>query len=128
MSRGALHALAPCTRFLRAPSATGLIICAIPVFWSGKSDGDGRGPHDDDCILDGFLTRLRTEGVGERTADYTRNRRYLLNLADAITRILSSTKEIGELAGYTSRVMTLLETLEDVNRGVYQKVQCPNAM
>ncbi|XXQ33680.1 ABC transporter domain-containing protein [Plasmodiophora brassicae] len=85
-------------------SATGLIICAIPVFWSGKSDGDGR------------------EGVGERTADYTRNRRYLLNLADAITRILSSTKEIGELAGYTSRVMTLLETLEDVNRGVYQKV------
>lgn len=59
--------------------------------------------------------------VGDRTASYTRNRRYLLSLADAITRILSSTKEIGELAGYTARVHTLLQTLEDVDQGIYVK-------
>eukprot|EP00474_Spongospora_subterranea_P008945 CRZ09403.1 hypothetical protein [Spongospora subterranea] len=87
-------------------SATGLVICALPVFWSSKSSAN--------------------LGVGERTADYTRNRRYLLNLADAITRILSSTKEIGELAGYTSRVISLLETLDDVNNQVFVK-QIPEA-
>jgi len=87
-------------------SVQGLIICALPVFWSDTMFGGVQGSGNDST---------------SRTQDYIRNRRYLLNLADAIGRILYSYKEVTELAGYTSRVSTMFKVLDDVEHGRYEK-------
>ena len=49
------------------------------------------------------------------------NRRLLLSSSDAFGRIAFSYKEITELAGYTSRVSTLLDAMDDIHRGFYKK-------
>lgn len=45
----------------------------------------------------------------------------LLSSSDAFGRIMFSYKELTELAGYTSRVSTLLEVLSDIQRGHFEK-------
>lgn len=49
------------------------------------------------------------------------NRRLLLSASDAFGRVMYSYKELAELAGYTSRVADLFETMEDVKSGRFQK-------
>jgi ATP-binding cassette subfamily D (ALD) long-chain fatty acid import protein len=90
-------------------SVQGLLICAIPVFFR---DSLGRlgGP------------RSSGSDLSSRTEDYIRNRRYLIDFADAVGRILYSYKEITELAGYTYRVSTMMTVFEDVSSGRYDKV------
>ena len=69
-------------------------------FSSGRLDGADR------CMRDiGFVT----------------NRRLLLSSSDAFGRIAFSYREITELAGYTSRVSTLLDAMDDIHRGYYKK-------
>ena len=72
-------------------SATGLIMCAVPVFAADKAAASGAAASD---ILQ---VRSRTEG-------FVSNRRLLLSSSDAVGRIMYAYKEISELAGYTSRV------------------------
>ena len=45
----------------------------------------------------------------------------LLSSSDAFGRIMFSYKEIIELAGYTSRVTSLLDVIEDVQGGKFKK-------
>ncbi len=45
----------------------------------------------------------------------------LLSSSDAVGRVMFSYKEISELAGYTSRVSTLLEVMDDITAGHYEK-------
>lgn len=52
---------------------------------------------------------------------FVTNRRLLLSASDAFGRVMYSYKELAELAGYTSRVADLLETMEEVKEGKYQK-------
>jgi ATP-binding cassette subfamily D (ALD) long-chain fatty acid import protein len=49
------------------------------------------------------------------------NRRLLLSSSDAFGRVMYSYREMAELAGYTSRVADLLDTMDDVKAGRYQK-------
>ena len=49
------------------------------------------------------------------------NRRMLLSSSDAFGRIMFSYKEITELAGYTMRVSTLLNVMDDIRAGRYEK-------
>lgn len=44
----------------------------------------------------------------------------MLSLADAGGRMMTSGKDLAELAGYTSRVYTLLSTLHDLHQGRYE--------
>ncbi|ORX53226.1 hypothetical protein DM01DRAFT_1306277 [Hesseltinella vesiculosa] len=81
--------------------AGGLLLCAMPVFF--KAGGGA------------------ARSVGARTEGFVTNRRLLLSSSDAVGRIMYAYKEISELAGYTSRVVDLLDVFEDVKAGRYQK-------
>lgn len=47
--------------------------------------------------------------------------------ADAFGRVMYSYKDLSELAGYTARVSLLLDTMEDIKRGHYEKALVSSA-
>ena len=51
----------------------------------------------------------------------------LLSSSDAFGRVMFSYKEIIELAGYTSRVASLLDVIEDVQKGNFKKALVSSA-
>ncbi|KAL6717325.1 ATP-binding cassette long-chain fatty acid transporter pxa2 [Lecanora helva] len=81
--------------------ALGLILCSVPVFFKIP----GQALH----------------GMGDRTESFVTNRRMLLSSSDAVGRVMFSYKEITELAGYTSRVASLLNVMDDISSGHYHK-------
>ena len=81
--------------------ALGLLLCSVPVFF--KVPGQ-------------TLTKM-----ADHTETFVTNRRMLLSSSDAFGRVMFSYKEITELAGYTSRVSSLLDVIDDVSQGKYQK-------
>jgi len=81
--------------------ALGLMLCSVPVFF--KVPGQ------------------TLQGMGDRTESFVTNRRMLLSSSDAFGRVMFSYKEITELAGYTSRVSTLLEVMDDIQAGHFEK-------
>lgn len=48
-------------------------------------------------------------------------------MTDAFGRVLYSYKDLSELAGYTARVSLLLDTMEDVRKGKYDKALVSSA-
>ncbi|KAK0552338.1 ATP-binding cassette long-chain fatty acid transporter pxa1 [Tilletia horrida] len=66
--------------------------------------------------------------VAQKTESYISNRRLLLSLADAGSRLMYSYKELAELAGFTSRVYTLISTLHLLNREQYQSLPRPEEL
>ncbi|GES60382.1 peroxisomal ABC transporter [Aspergillus terreus] len=92
-------------------SAFGYLITSLPVFlpaWGG---------------LGGAMELADTpEEIGRergRMKDFITNKRLMLSLADAGGRMMYSIKDISELAGYTSRVYTLISTLHRVHANAY---------
>lgn len=81
--------------------ALGLLLCSVPVF----------------VKLPGQLVM----NMGDRTEAFVTNRRMLLSASDAFGRIMFSYREIMELAGYTSRVATLLNVMDDIQMGHFEK-------
>ncbi|RAH39990.1 ATP-binding cassette long-chain fatty acid transporter PXA2 [Aspergillus brunneoviolaceus CBS 621.78] len=81
--------------------ALGLILCSIPVFFK----------------IPGQVTQT----MGDRTESFVTNRRMLLSSSDAFGRLMFSYKEISELAGHTARVSTLLEVMDDLQSGHFEK-------
>lgn len=79
----------------------GLVVCAIPVFFK--------------------LPGTTNIDLGGRTEAFVTNRRLLLSSSDAIGRVMYSYKDLAELAGYTSRVSLLLDTMSDVRKGKFDK-------
>ncbi|GAA5968202.1 hypothetical protein JCM8115_006154 [Rhodotorula mucilaginosa] len=89
----------------------GLCVCAVPVF-GARLFGGGRGG------LGGVLASV---DFGSRTEGFVTNRRLLLSASDALGRLMSTYRDLSELSGYTARVSELLDTMEDVKAGRYQK-------
>ncbi|EPE30591.1 P-loop containing nucleoside triphosphate hydrolase [Glarea lozoyensis ATCC 20868] len=81
--------------------AMGLILCSVPVFFK--------------------IPGASAATMGDRTESFVTNRRMLLSSSDAFGRVMFSYKEITELAGYTSRVATLLDVMDDIKAGRFQK-------
>lgn len=81
--------------------ALGLVLCSIPVFFKIPDQGN--------------------KSAGDRTEAFVTNRRMLLSSSDAFGRVMFSYKEITELAGYTSRVSALLDVMDDVTSGHFEK-------
>lgn len=53
--------------------------------------------------------------------DYSRNSGYLINLSQSVGRIVLAGRDLTRFAGYTSRVSELLDVLQDINAGRYQR-------
>ncbi|KAK7064584.1 ATP-binding cassette sub-family D member 2 [Favolaschia claudopus] len=85
----------------------GLVLCAIPVFFK--------------------LPGVPSVDLGGRTEGFITNRRLLLSSSDAFGRIMYSYKDLSELAGYTSRVALLLDTMKDVRHGKFDKALVSSA-
>ncbi|KAI0932612.1 hypothetical protein AcV5_004215 [Taiwanofungus camphoratus] len=85
----------------------GLCICAIPVFFR--------------------LPGVHGVDLGGRTEGFVTNRRLLLSASDALGRVMYSYKDLSELAGYTTRVSLLLETMADVRNGKFDKALVSSA-
>lgn len=83
--------------------ALGLVLCSVPVFV--KLPGAQAG----------------MVSMGDRTESFVTNRRMLLSASDAFGRIMFSYREIMELAGYTSRVDSLLAVMDDIQSGHFEK-------
>ncbi|KAG7156504.1 ATP-binding cassette sub-family D member 2-like [Homarus americanus] len=85
-------------------SGAGMIMVSIPLLTSTKNES---GETDG--------------GVSERTQYFTTAKNMLVSGADAVERLLTSYKEIVELAGYTARVGNMLQVFEDVQKGRYKR-------
>ncbi|OCL12978.1 hypothetical protein AOQ84DRAFT_372595 [Glonium stellatum] len=92
-------------------SAFGYLITSLPVFlpaWGGL----------------GGMPELSESGERQsrersRMKEFITNKRLMLSLADAGGRVMYSIKDLSELAGYTSRVYTLISTLHRVHANAY---------
>ncbi|EFW16378.1 hypothetical protein D8B26_005721 [Coccidioides posadasii str. Silveira] len=81
--------------------ALGLILCSFPVFFK----------------IPGQVSST----MGDRTESFVTNRRMLLSSSDAFGRVMFSYKEISQLAGHTTRVTSLLEVIDDISKGRFEK-------
>lgn len=92
-------------------SAFGYLITSLPVFlpeWGGLGGASELTLQTSDST--------RQHG---RMKEFITNKRLMLSLADAGGRIMYSIKDLSELAGYTSRVYTLISTLHRVHASAY---------
>ncbi|KAF8473226.1 ABC transporter transmembrane region 2-domain-containing protein [Kalaharituber pfeilii] len=98
-------------------SAFGYLISSVPIFlpaWGGLGGllelaSDGGSPSD-------IPSSARQQS---RTKSFITNKRLMLSLADAGGRMMYSIKDLAELAGYTSRVYSLISTLHRVHANAY---------
>lgn len=81
--------------------ALGLALCSVPVFFK--------------------LPGKTIMNMSDRSESFVTNRRLLLSANEAFGRLMSSYKEVLELSGYTSRVSTLLEVMDDISAGKFTK-------
>ena len=97
-------------------SAFGYLITSLPVFlpeWGGLAASTvdkTPGPSHPTTLNHRSQSRMQ---------QFITNKRLMLSLADAGGRMMYSIKDLSELAGYTSRVYTLISNLHRVHASYY---------
>ncbi|KAF2155400.1 peroxisomal long-chain fatty acid import protein [Myriangium duriaei CBS 260.36] len=105
-------------------SAFGYLITSLPVFlpaWGGLVDTSSSDSQHADSApqSEEALMASSSDSSGSRMREFITNKRLMLSLADAGGRMMYSIKDLSELAGYTSRVYTLISTLHRVHASAY---------
>ncbi|KAI6810581.1 ABC transporter transmembrane region 2 [Hortaea werneckii] len=118
-------------------SAFGYLVTSLSVFLpalGGLSEEENRGSrasetgrtsYEDSSADVEHLGRdpeqsySASERSGGRMKQFITNKRLMLSLADAGGRMMYSLKDLAELAGYTSRVYTLISSLHRVHSHAY---------
>ncbi|KAI4178665.1 MAG: hypothetical protein LQ346_007368 [Caloplaca aetnensis] len=98
-------------------SAFGYLITSLPVFlpeWSGLAK-----TLEPALPSDPLLSQPPSNPQHARMQSFITNKRLMLSLADAGSRMMYSLKDLSELTGYTSRVYTLISTLHRVHANAY---------
>lgn len=67
------------------------------------------------------VAEFADDSVSERTHYFTTAKNLLLTGSNAVERLMSSYKDIVELAGHTARVANMFTVLEEASQGVYHK-------
>ncbi|KAI9614126.1 hypothetical protein KEM48_006104 [Puccinia striiformis f. sp. tritici PST-130] len=107
-------------------SAVGYMLVSIPVFFPNQASQvvPSRSP------IAALESSTGHSSVAKRTESYIANRRLMLSLADAGGRMMTSGKDLAELAGYTSQGWRLL--VEDlsvkISRGEHCLITGPNGV
>ncbi|KAI9005715.1 ABC transporter transmembrane region 2-domain-containing protein [Hyaloraphidium curvatum] len=105
-------------------SAFGLMISAVPVFYPEWAGSRTKREVSEDAAAAGLDAAKAVErSTGQRTAGFITNKRLMISLADAGGRLMYSYKDLSELAGYTSRVYTLIEALQDLHKDKFMKLK-----
>lgn len=98
-------------------SAFGYLITSLPVFlpeWGGLASSAETPEISSDSVVAHTTRRSHA-----RMQQFITNKRLMLSLADAGGRMMYSVKDLSELAGYTSRVYTLISNLHRVQASAY---------
>lgn len=112
-------------------SAFGYLITSLPVFlpaWGGLAERAQRPQIANEskatspAASEEALMATSSSSSGSRMRQFITNKRLMLSLADAGGRMMYSIKDLSELAGYTSRVYTLISTLHRVHAAAYYPV------
>ncbi|KAK4504087.1 hypothetical protein PRZ48_005002 [Zasmidium cellare] len=99
-------------------SALGYVITSLPVFLPEM--GLAPEPKSSKTPAEVAEDSEAGERTGSRTKQFITNKKLMLNLADAGSRMMYSIKDLSELAGQTSRVFKLISTLHRVQANAYQ--------
>lgn len=89
-------------------TALGYVLCAVPVFYKRPDLGP-------------------SERIGDVSENLMTTRRLLINCSEAFGKLMTSYKDISQLAGYTGRVSTLLDVIADIERGHFEKALVSSA-
>ena len=103
-------------------SAFGYLVTSLPVFLPTFDNNlTDKSPGNENGIVaaSGESSVLQASRVSGRMKDFITNKRLMLSLADAGGRMMYSIKDLSELAGYTSRVYTLISALHRVHASAY---------
>ena len=97
-------------------SAFGYLVTSLPVFlpaWGGLAS------TTEHTATDPSHPTISSDRSHSRMQQFITNKRLMLSLADAGGRMMYSIKDLSELAGYTSRIYTLISTLHRVHASYY---------
>ncbi|KAF4548447.1 ABC transporter-like protein 18 [Elsinoe fawcettii] len=103
-------------------SAFGYLITSLPVFlpaWGGLASSTETSASSAPQSEEALMATSSKNSSGSRMRQFITNKRLMLSLADAGGRMMYSIKDLSELAGYTSRVYTLISTLHRVHANAY---------